>query len=120
MADGKPIFYDEERRRWRRTRRVLEISGALFAFIVVVFFINVLRKPDLPELLLPDHAAAAARIRGSKNAKARRRPPRPQETSRRRLAKSPTITIRCARHSMRMATLRPRFVASSTIAISTC
>jgi len=54
MADGKPIFYDEERRRWRRTRRVLEISGALFAFVVVLFVISVLRKPNLPELLLPD------------------------------------------------------------------
>jgi len=54
MADGKPIFYDEERRRWRRTRRVLEITGALFAFVVVLFVISVLRKPNLPELLLPD------------------------------------------------------------------
>jgi cellulose synthase/poly-beta-1,6-N-acetylglucosamine synthase-like glycosyltransferase/spore germination protein YaaH/peptidoglycan/xylan/chitin deacetylase (PgdA/CDA1 family) len=53
MADGKPIFYDEQRRRWKRTRRVLEISGALFAFIVVVFVVNILRKPDLPGLLLP-------------------------------------------------------------------
>ncbi len=54
MADGKPIFYDEERRRWRRTRRVLEITGALFAFVVLLFVISVLRKPNLPELLLPD------------------------------------------------------------------
>src|SRR5579862_684290 len=54
MADGKPIFYDEERRRWRRTRRVLEVTGALFAFVVVLFVISVLRKPNLPELLLPD------------------------------------------------------------------
>ena len=27
MSDGKPIFYDEERRRWRQTRRILELSG---------------------------------------------------------------------------------------------
>ena len=26
MNERKPIFYDEERRRWRRTRRVLEIG----------------------------------------------------------------------------------------------
>jgi peptidoglycan-N-acetylglucosamine deacetylase len=54
MADGKPIFYDEERRRWRRTRRVLEISGALFALVVVLFVVSVFRKPNLPELLLPE------------------------------------------------------------------
>jgi cellulose synthase/poly-beta-1,6-N-acetylglucosamine synthase-like glycosyltransferase/spore germination protein YaaH/peptidoglycan/xylan/chitin deacetylase (PgdA/CDA1 family) len=70
MADGKPIFYDEERRRWRRTRRVLEISGALFAFIVVVFVVNVVRKPDLPELLLPDTRPLLRGIRGTKNTKA--------------------------------------------------
>ena len=69
MADGKPIFYDEERRRWRRTRRVLEISGALFAFVVVVFVINVLRKPDLPELLLPYTRPLLRGIRGAKNSK---------------------------------------------------
>jgi peptidoglycan-N-acetylglucosamine deacetylase len=70
MADGKPIFYDEERRRWKRTRRVLEISGALFAFIAVVFVINVLRKPDLPELLLPDTRPLLRGIHSTKSVKA--------------------------------------------------
>ena len=32
MKPRKPIFYDEQRRRWRRTSRILEISGALFTF----------------------------------------------------------------------------------------
>ncbi|HEY4741558.1 MAG TPA: glycosyltransferase [Candidatus Acidoferrales bacterium] len=69
MADGKPIFYDEERRRWKRTRRVLEISGALFAFVAVVFVINVLRKPDLPELLVPYTRPLLRGIRGTKSSK---------------------------------------------------
>ena len=55
MVKRKPIFYDEERRRWRRTRRILEISGALFTLLLVVFFFNVLRSQKLPELLLPEH-----------------------------------------------------------------
>ena len=55
MVKRKPIFYDEERVRWRRTRRFLEISGALFTLLLVVFFFNVLRQPNLPELLLPEH-----------------------------------------------------------------
>jgi cellulose synthase/poly-beta-1,6-N-acetylglucosamine synthase-like glycosyltransferase/peptidoglycan/xylan/chitin deacetylase (PgdA/CDA1 family)/spore germination protein YaaH len=54
MADRKPIFYDHRRRRWRYTRRALEISGALFALVVVIFLFDVARKPDLPGLLLPD------------------------------------------------------------------
>ncbi len=54
MAERKPIFYDEERRRWRRTRRALEIAGGIFTLILVVFLVNVSRKPDLPQILRPD------------------------------------------------------------------
>src|SRR5689334_23542448 len=54
MAERKPIFYDEERRRWRRTRLALEIAGGVFTLILIVFLIDVSRKPDLPELLRPD------------------------------------------------------------------
>ncbi|HKW89945.1 MAG TPA: glycosyltransferase [Candidatus Acidoferrales bacterium] len=56
MVKRQPIFYDEERRRWRRTRRILEVSGILFTLLVVVFFFNVLRSANLPELLIPEHA----------------------------------------------------------------
>src|ERR1700723_2035365 len=48
MVERKPIFYDQERRRWRRTRRVLEITGGLFTLILIVFIINVFHKPVLP------------------------------------------------------------------------
>jgi cellulose synthase/poly-beta-1,6-N-acetylglucosamine synthase-like glycosyltransferase/peptidoglycan/xylan/chitin deacetylase (PgdA/CDA1 family)/spore germination protein YaaH len=54
MADRKPIFYDEEKRRWRRTRLALEIAGGIFTLILIVFLLNVSRKPDLPEILRPD------------------------------------------------------------------
>ena len=51
MVERKPIFYDQERRRWRRTRRVLEIVGGLFTLVLIVFIINVFRKPELPDIL---------------------------------------------------------------------
>jgi len=51
MVERKPIFYDQERRRWRRTRRVLEIIGGLFTLILIIFIINVFRKPELPDIL---------------------------------------------------------------------
>jgi len=54
MSDGKPIFYDKERRRWRRTRMAFEITGALFTVVLVVFLLNIVRNPALPELLRPD------------------------------------------------------------------
>ncbi|MGC1107053.1 MAG: glycosyltransferase, partial [Candidatus Acidiferrales bacterium] len=54
MVKRKPIFYDEERRRWRLTRRVLEISGVLFTLLILTFLFNILRRPNLPDLLLPE------------------------------------------------------------------
>ena len=51
MPERKPIFYDEERRRWRRTRLLLEVAGGLFALVLVIFLLNVGRNPDLPDLL---------------------------------------------------------------------
>jgi cellulose synthase/poly-beta-1,6-N-acetylglucosamine synthase-like glycosyltransferase/spore germination protein YaaH/peptidoglycan/xylan/chitin deacetylase (PgdA/CDA1 family) len=54
MAERKPIFYDEEKRRWRRTRLALEIAGGLFTLVLIVFLLNVSRKPELPQILHPD------------------------------------------------------------------
>jgi cellulose synthase/poly-beta-1,6-N-acetylglucosamine synthase-like glycosyltransferase/spore germination protein YaaH/peptidoglycan/xylan/chitin deacetylase (PgdA/CDA1 family) len=47
----KPIFYDERQRRWRRTRRALEITGAFFTLLVITFFVSIVLKPQLPEML---------------------------------------------------------------------
>ena len=54
MAEGKPIFYDQERRRWRRTRLALEVAGSLFTLVLVIFLANVVRNPELPNILRPD------------------------------------------------------------------
>src|SRR5579862_6816856 len=53
MNERKPIFYDEERRRWRRTRGVLEIGGAVFTAVLVIFFVTILQRVSLPEMFLP-------------------------------------------------------------------
>ena len=53
MKPRKPIFYDAQRQRWRRTSRVLEICGALFTLLVAIFFVSILISPRLPEPLLP-------------------------------------------------------------------
>jgi peptidoglycan-N-acetylglucosamine deacetylase len=61
MVERKPIFYDQERRRWRRTRLVLEAAGAFFTLVLVIFLLNVVRNPELPDLLRPDtHAGLHA------------------------------------------------------------
>ena len=53
MNERKPIFYDEDRLRWRRTRRILEISGALFTLFLIVFFVTVVKRVSLPEIFFP-------------------------------------------------------------------
>jgi hypothetical protein len=53
VSEGKPIFYDEDRLRWRRTRIVLEATGALFTLVLIVFFVSVIERVDLPAMLLP-------------------------------------------------------------------
>ncbi len=54
MKERKPIFYDAERVRWRRTRRVMEISGVLLALLLAYFFVTIAVSVELPAGLLPD------------------------------------------------------------------
>src|SRR5271155_225744 len=53
MKERRPIFYDEERVRWRRTRRTMEISGALLTLLLAYFFITIAVSVELPAGLLP-------------------------------------------------------------------
>ena len=64
MPERKPIFYDQDRLRWRRTRRVLEIAGAFFTLVLIVFLVNVSRKPDLPDILRADTHGGLHAVRG--------------------------------------------------------
>jgi peptidoglycan-N-acetylglucosamine deacetylase len=54
MKERKPIFYDSEKVRWKRTRRILELSGALLTLLLIYFFVTVAGSVELPSSLLPD------------------------------------------------------------------
>ena len=54
MKERKPIFYDAEKVRWRRTRRILEICGLLLTLMLGYFFVTVAGSVELPSSLLPD------------------------------------------------------------------
>src|SRR6266851_5286571 len=68
MKERRPIFYDAERVRWRRTRRVLEISGALLTLLLAYFFVTIVVSVELPAGLLPDtpRAYRALKIKSKK------------------------------------------------------
>ncbi len=49
----RQIFYDPQRKRWRRLRRIFDIAAVLSTLILAGFIINVLHHQHLPQLLLP-------------------------------------------------------------------
>jgi cellulose synthase/poly-beta-1,6-N-acetylglucosamine synthase-like glycosyltransferase/peptidoglycan/xylan/chitin deacetylase (PgdA/CDA1 family)/spore germination protein YaaH len=49
----RQIFYDPERKRWKRLRRILDAGAVITTLVIIGFVFNVLRNQELPELLLP-------------------------------------------------------------------
>src|SRR6202021_2211127 len=50
----KQIFYDPQRKRWKRLRRILDASAVALTIIVAGVIFNTLRVQTLPELLFPN------------------------------------------------------------------
>ena len=49
---NKPVFYDPQRKRWKRLRRIFDIAALLGFLLLTVFVIGVVRMKRLPELQL--------------------------------------------------------------------
>ncbi|MGA2730301.1 MAG: polysaccharide deacetylase family protein, partial [Terracidiphilus sp.] len=49
----KQIFFDPQRKRWKRLRRIFDATAVLSTLVLAGFIFNVLRSQPLPELLLP-------------------------------------------------------------------
>jgi peptidoglycan-N-acetylglucosamine deacetylase len=52
MPEGQ-IFFDPERKRWKRLRRIFDIAAVLCTLVLAGFIFNIFRGQKLPELLLP-------------------------------------------------------------------
>src|SRR5258706_578689 len=48
-----PIFYDPQRRRWKRVRMALNVAGLVLTLVVAFFAVSVLRTEPLPSLQMP-------------------------------------------------------------------
>src|SRR5262245_44003578 len=70
MKERRPIFYDEQRVRWRFTRRVLEVSGVLLTLLLVYFFVTIVVSVDLPAGLIPDSKSPYRALKVKKTTKA--------------------------------------------------
>ena len=81
----KQIFFDPQRKRWKRLRRILDITAVATTLVLAGFIFNILRSQPLPELLLPslrhNYKALPDRTAALHNAKpqkpARRKTTRP-------------------------------------------
>src|SRR5882672_1851367 len=69
MKERRPIFYDEQRVRWRFTRRALEVSGVLLTLLLVYFFVTIVVSVDLPAGLIPDAKSPYRALKIKKNGK---------------------------------------------------
>ncbi len=85
MKERKPIFYDAEKVRWRRTRRAMEISGLLLTALLVYFFVTIAISVELPAELLPDTKPKYQTL------KAKKKPVPVREGRRRRVANIGTV-----------------------------
>src|SRR5712671_3842159 len=66
MKERGPIFYDAERVRWRRTRRVMEITGVLLTLLLAYFFVTIAVSVELPAGLLPDSKPGYRAVKSKK------------------------------------------------------
>src|ERR1700733_8058461 len=49
----KQVFYDPQRKRWKRLRRVFDVTAVALTIVLAVFSFSVIKRQSLPELLLP-------------------------------------------------------------------
>ncbi len=51
---SKPIFFDPDRRRWKRIRKSIDVTVVVLSLLVVFFALTVVRKTNIPTILLAD------------------------------------------------------------------
>src|SRR5713226_5460419 len=79
MKEPKPIFSDSDGVGWRRTRRVMEITGVLLTLLLAYFFVTIAVSVELPAGLLPDTKPGYRAVKSKKK-------PLTREGRRRRVA----------------------------------
>jgi cellulose synthase/poly-beta-1,6-N-acetylglucosamine synthase-like glycosyltransferase/spore germination protein YaaH/peptidoglycan/xylan/chitin deacetylase (PgdA/CDA1 family) len=70
---AQPVFYDPQRARWRRLRRLFDVSAVLVSALIIFFVFTALRDEPLPELLLSPQKRAFKALKESEKDRARDR-----------------------------------------------
>ena len=70
---AQPVFYDPRRARWKRLRRLVDVTAVLVSALVVFFVYTALRDEPLPELLFSPQKRALKALKETDKEKARDR-----------------------------------------------
>ena len=68
-----PVFYDPRRARWKRLRRLFDVSAVVVSALIIFFVFTALRDEPLPELLFSPQKRAFKAFKESEKEKARDR-----------------------------------------------
>jgi cellulose synthase/poly-beta-1,6-N-acetylglucosamine synthase-like glycosyltransferase/peptidoglycan/xylan/chitin deacetylase (PgdA/CDA1 family)/spore germination protein YaaH len=68
---SKPVFYDPQKKRWRRIRRTIDVVGVVLSLLIAFFVITVVRDTSIPALLLATQKKSyhALKVNEKKHAK---------------------------------------------------
>jgi cellulose synthase/poly-beta-1,6-N-acetylglucosamine synthase-like glycosyltransferase/spore germination protein YaaH/peptidoglycan/xylan/chitin deacetylase (PgdA/CDA1 family) len=70
---AQPVFYDPRRARWKRLRRLIDVSAVSVSALIIFFVFTALRDEPLPELLFSPQKRAFKALKESDKDKARDR-----------------------------------------------
>jgi cellulose synthase/poly-beta-1,6-N-acetylglucosamine synthase-like glycosyltransferase/spore germination protein YaaH/peptidoglycan/xylan/chitin deacetylase (PgdA/CDA1 family) len=70
---AQPVFYDPRRARWKRLRRLIDVSAVVISVLIIFFVFTALRDEPLPELLFSPQKRAFKALKESEKEKTRDR-----------------------------------------------
>jgi len=70
---AEPVFYDPRRARWKRLRRLIDVTAVVVSALIIFFVYTALRDEPLPELLFSPQKRAFKGLKESEKEKARER-----------------------------------------------
>ena len=89
MPQSKPIFYDPDRKRWRRLRFILDCSVILVTLLIVLFVFSVVRGSSAPGVALPDLKRPYHKLADNQ----KRKPPRRANTHRKTVVPASQVVL---------------------------
>src|ERR1700687_3951282 len=67
---AEPVFYDPRRARWKRLRRLVDVTAVFLSALIIFFVYTALRDEPLPELLFSPQKRAFKALKESEKEKA--------------------------------------------------